>query len=356
MNNGNFNPDWVSAPGDTIAEILSERKLSVADFAKRMEQSLSQTEDLLQGKATITIGVARRLGQVLGASVKFWMSRDFQYREDVGRIRKEHAKWLSDIPIGDMIKFGWLHPTPNAQGEGDACLRFFGVRSLQAWHAKYANVELMAAFRTSQSFESRPAAVAAWLRQGEREAEHLACAPWGRERFEGSMTQIRRLTRGKDPAKFIPALRGICAESGVAVAIVRSPNGCRASGAARFVSADKALLQFSFRHLSDDQFWFTFFHEAGHVILHADKGLFVDGIGESETQEESEANAFAANILVPANLHPRLETLPIDARSIVQFAQSAGTSPGVVVGQLQHVGRIPHSKFNKLKRRFTWSD
>jgi len=117
MNNDNFNPDWVSAPGDTIAEILSERKLSVADFAKRMGQSLSQTEDLLLGKATITIGVARRLGQVLGASVKFWMSRDFQYREDVGRIRKEHAKWLSDLPVGDMIKFGWLHPTPNALDE-----------------------------------------------------------------------------------------------------------------------------------------------------------------------------------------------------------------------------------------------
>lgn len=356
MNNDNFNPDWVSAPGDTIAEILSERKLSVADFAKRMGQSLSQTEDLLQGKATITIGVARRLGQVLGASVKFWMSRDFQYREDVGRIRKEHAKWLSDLPVGDMIKFGWLHPTPNALDEGDACLGFFGVRSLQAWHVKYANVERIAAFRASQSFESRPAAVAAWLRQGEREAEHIECAPWNRERFEESMTQMRRLTREKDPGKFIPALRSICAESGVAVAIMRSPNGCRASGAARFVSADKALLQFSFRHLSDDQFWFTFFHEAGHVILHADKGLFVDGIDEGETPDESEANTFAANILVPADLQPRLTTLPIDARSIVQFAQSVGTSPGVVVGQLQHAGRIPHSQFNMLKKRFTWSD
>ena len=36
-----FNPDWVSAPGDTIADILQERGLTVADLAERTGLTLS---------------------------------------------------------------------------------------------------------------------------------------------------------------------------------------------------------------------------------------------------------------------------------------------------------------------------
>ena len=94
--------------------------------------------------------------------------------------------------------------------------------------------------------------------------------------FEADLPTIRRLTREKDPGQFIPRLKEACAARGVAVAIVRGPNGWRASGAARFLSPTKALIQLSFRYLSDDQFWFTFFHEAGHLLLHGKDLLFLE--------------------------------------------------------------------------------
>src|SRR6202041_81041 len=97
--------------------------------------------------------------------------------------------------------------------------------------------------------------------------------------------------------RFLHDLKESCAASGVAVAIVRAPNGCRASGAARVLSQEKALIQLSFRYLSDDQFWFTFFHEAGHLLLHGDRGFFVEGINTPTTREEQEANEFAARTL-----------------------------------------------------------
>lgn len=351
-----FSPDWASAPGDTIADILRERHLSVVEFAEQMGQTAEAMTDLLQGRATITIGVARQLERVLGASVEFWMSRDFQYREDIARLHDVDEEWLTQLPLGDMIRFGWLEHVPHPSDEIAACLRFFDVPNVDAWRRKYENLREMAAFRTSPSFDSRPAAVAAWLRQGEIESEAIDCHRWDSSGFEVLLSGIRSLTRQKNPNHFVPELRKLCAGVGVAVAVVRAPNGCRASGATRFVSSNKALLLLSFRHLSDDQFWFTFFHEAGHLLLHGERGFFLEGFDAPMTKEEEEANQFAARTLVPPEYQQKLLSLPIDGRKIIRFARAIGISPGVVVGQLQHYGRIRHRQLNSLKRRFTWGD
>jgi plasmid maintenance system antidote protein VapI len=171
-----FTPDWASSPGDTIADILGERQISLADFAAQIGQTPEEAMDLLQGRATITLRTARMLRQALGGSVEFWMSRDFQYREDVSRIHAADREWLSELPLGDMIKFGWLKPVPHPSQEVGACLGYFGVPTVSAWRQKYADLLEAVAFRTSPSFDSRPAAVAAWLRQGEIEAEAIESA------------------------------------------------------------------------------------------------------------------------------------------------------------------------------------
>lgn len=349
-----FHPDWTSAPGDTIADILAECDLSLIEFAQRMGHTPEQARVLLQGRATITIGIARQLEQVLGASVEFWMSRDFQYRRDIATLQSADEEWLTELPVGDMIKFGWLKQVPHPSEEMAACLRFFNVPSVSIWRQAYADVQDMVAFRKSPSFDSRPAAVAAWLRQGEIECEAIECTPWVPKRFEEALSSIRSLTREKDPSRFILELRRRCASSGVAVAVVRVPNGCRASGATRFLSRNKALLLLSFRYLSDDQFWFSFFHEAGHLLLHGEKGFFLEGIDAPTTIEEQEANEFAARTLVPPEFQPALLNLPLDGRKIIRFARRLGVAPGIVVGQLQHHGRITHRQLNNLKRRFTW--
>ena len=160
----------------------------------------------------------------------------------------------------------------------------------------------------------------------------------------------------KDPSDFLPALQQICSTSGVAAVIVRAPNGCRASGATRFVSSDKALLLLSFRYLSDDQFWFTFFHEAGHLLLHGAESIFLEGLDGDSSTQESEANEFAEKVLIPSEFKHALLTLTPDMRAIIRFAKKIGVSPGIVVGQLQHHGRVRRNHFNGLKRRFQWSD
>jgi Zn-dependent peptidase ImmA (M78 family)/transcriptional regulator with XRE-family HTH domain len=326
----------------------------VDEFARRIEKSQEYANDLLQGRATITLAVARRLEHVLGASVEFWVSRDFQFRHDIARFFGADKDWLDEFPVGDMIKFRWLTPAPRPAEEVAACLRFFDVPSVSVWKQRYSNLLEMVAFRISPSLDSRPAAVTAWLRQGEIEGQAMACSPWDRRGFEESLRHVRPLTRERDPKQFIPKLQELCAAYGVAVAIVRTPNGCPASGATRFLSPSKAFLMLSFRYLSDDQFWFSFFHEAGHLLLHGDKGFFLEGNHVPSTIQEQAANDFAENILIPPEFRESMLRLPLNGREVIRFAHRIGISPGIVVGQLQFRGRFTHRQLNNLKRHYQW--
>ena len=111
------------------------------------------------------------------------------------------------------------------------------------------------------------------------------------------------------------------------------------------------MIQLSCRYKSDDHFWFTFFHECGHILLHGKKEGFIEGKDVS-TKEEEEANDFAANHLIPRQaLAGLMRERPLSEKRLVEFAAQVGVSPGIVVGQLQKRKRlVPVTQLNKLKR------
>ena len=281
-------------------------------------------------------------------------------------LRRWRERGFVNFRLETWSSFGWLNPHPLPSDELAACLGFFAVESISEWRNNYRSLQEMAAFRSSLAFDSRHEAVAAWLRQGEIEANDIDCQAWSPEGFQESLSDVRSLTHIKDPERFVPALQETCSKNGVAVVVVRSPNGCRASGATRFVATDKAVLQLSFRYLTDDHFWFTFFHEAGHLLLHGQKHFFsaileggkpwiLEGTEVSEREdEERDANEFAANVLIPPKFQAEFRELPLNTRAVLRFAHRIGVSPGIVVGQLQHANRIGFDYMNTLKRRFAW--
>jgi HTH-type transcriptional regulator/antitoxin HigA len=351
----NFTPDWASPPGNTIRDVLQARRLSVAEFARRMEQPAERVNDLLRGDLAITMSVARRLEKVVGASAEFWMAREGRFREGLARRQARDKQWLDELPIDDMVKYGWIAERPEEQAELAACLAFFDQPDLSACRRHYANLERLVAFRKSPTFESRPAAIAAWLRQGERVAQSIKCAPWNRAQFREALQSVRKLTRLKNPEHFLPKLQRLCADSGVAVVVVRAPDGCRASGATMFLSRNKALLLLSFRYLTDDQFWFSFFHEAGHLLLHGKHRVFLEGIETAVPAEEAEADNFAERTLVPDSMWDEMMKLRANTFAVLRFATEVGIAAGIVVGQLQHYGKIRPNELNRLKRRFRWT-
>jgi HTH-type transcriptional regulator/antitoxin HigA len=358
MTEHNFDPAWASPPGETIADILEEQRLSQNDFAQRIGQSAKHARDLLHGNAELTKDIAERLAKVLGGTVTFWVNRERQYRESIVRLRDqldpEIAKqFLRELPLNDMIQMGWVQTVQDVKGKAAACLQFFGVADVDSFRESYADV-LKTPFRTSPIFKNDPAAVAAWLRQGELEAAKLDCAEWNSKAFSAILAGIRELTRERDPRVFLPELQRRCAACGVAILVIKAPNGCRASGAVRILSRGRRMILLSARYLTDDHFWFTFFHEAGHLLLHDGEALLLEGTGTISDKEENEANEFSSNILIPPERRQEMLNLPFDAKAIMRFAKEIGVSRGVVVGQLQHAGKIKHGHFRNLKFSFQW--
>lgn len=357
-----FSPTWAVPPGRTLSDLLAAKNVSCDQLASSIELSRDDLDDLLKGTALLTERVACRLEGVFGTSASFWMRREKQYREQLASWRAgvditdtRYKQWLKDLPLADMVRFGWLDTAGSATDKLTKCLSFFDVPNLDVWNRNYDDVKQAVAFRASAAHTVSMSATAAWVRQGERESTRIDCAPWNPDVFSAKLSAIRSLTRTKDPEIFIKELQTQCAAAGVAVVIVRAPSGCRASGATFFSSPVKAVLLLSFRYLTDDQFWFSFFHEAGHLLLHRNAdSLILETLDDSDSQQEIEANEFAASTLLPSQFEMRLPEVANDTRAIMRLARDAGIAPGIVVGQLQHRGLLKQHYFNKLKVRYNW--
>ena len=150
-------------------------------------------------------------------------------------------------------------------------------------------------------------------------------------------------------------LPAICAQAGVTVVIVPELPRTRICGATRWLAPTKALIQLSLRYRTDDQFWFTFFHEAGHILLHGKRSAFVDEEAAVDDEHEHEANAFARDqLIVPADferLRAHRRRGYYSAEMIERFAAEIGIAPGIVVGRLQHDNELQKTHLNGLKKR-----
>lgn len=357
MSELDFVPRWASPPGDTVKQLLIERQVDQADTAAALNLAPGGFDDLLAGRSPITIRLAERLAVVLGGSVEFWMARDGQYHED--RSRVDADEWAQQLPVKEMAALGWISRRPAGWLERiEACLDFFDVASVDAWRAVQEVSVSRTRFRSSRKFDRDEFAVAAWLRQCQVELSAVRCSTWDRGAFAALLPELLPLTRERDPAEFLATLRTRCAAVGVAVALVRAPTGCYVSGAALPREDGQPSIALSGRYRSDDHLWFTFFHEAAHLLLHGVNSVYLDEIEREtrpETADELEADRFAGALLVPPEYEERVYSARTSPFKIGAIAREIGVSEGVVVGYLQHRGTLSFgSRLNKLKRRYEW--
>ncbi|MBW2735124.1 MAG: helix-turn-helix domain-containing protein [Deltaproteobacteria bacterium] len=356
-----FQPDWISAPGETIEDLLDEKGWSKAEFAQRIGFTTKHVNELVKGRASISAATAERLSRVLGSTPDFWLVRDAQYQAALEGRRaieaaKQDAGWLDELPLRWMRKEGWVETFRNKGAQVLECCRFFGVVGVDAWRAKYEAP--LTAFRASEKFEKKIGAVAAWLREGERRATEMRCRPYNAQRFKAALKEFRAMTNETDPDVFVPKLLEDCAACGVAVVFASAPTGCPASGATRWLATDRAMLLLSLHHRSNDHLWFTFFHEAGHLLLHGKRMMFIEGFDGLDGDQEEEANQFARDLLIPPPAAKRLTKLSacrLSKEEVRAFAQEVGVAPGIVVGRLQRDRLLPWSHMNDLKVRYSLS-
>lgn len=326
------------------------------EFALRAGLSAKHLNQLVKGTVSLSPDVAERLESVTGIKARFWNRLEADYQSTKKRLREARDPalfeiWCKSLPVKELIRRGQVPEEPSDKASRwDQMLAFFGVSSLDAWAELYEKPA--AAFRQTKAFEAKVGAVAAWLRLGEVAAQAIACDPFDKRRLQAELPQLRSLTV-LPPEQFESELVKRCARNGVAVVFVKEITGSRACGATRWVSPHKAIVQLSLRYKTDDQFWFTVFHELGHVLMHGKQDVLVEAsrISGAEEPREAEADRFARDLLIPPNVAQRLDSLRSLA-SVRSFAREIGIAPGIVVGRLHHEKKWPHSWGNDLKRRF----
>ena len=352
-----FQPDYAVHPGEVLTYELSLRGMNQNELAKRTGLTPKHIVSLVKGHSGITPETAIKLERALGMPVDYWLNLEAHYQEIQARLDEERRldndlSWLDRIPLRDMVKLGWIKKFNDKHEQLEEVLRFFGIASVRQWKKMWPN--LAVAFRQHNTHEVRPEAVSVWLRQGELAAAKIACESFDKDAFREALDHIRGLTE-LPPQDFIPHIQALCAEAGVAVVFVPSLPKTGVSGATRWLNSEKALIQLSARYKSDDHLWFTFYHEAGHILLHGKKELFLEGINGMDEEKEAEANSFAQKELIPRKAFRRFTNEANFSRdAIIFFAQNIGIAPGIVVGQLQHSKLIGFSQCNDLKRRYKW--
>lgn len=349
-----YAPDYCVHPGEILHERLEAQGMKESEFADRCQISAKTVSQIINGKAPISPQHAIQFERVLGVSARLWNNLDAQFRLFAARKAEQeklqHAKgWERNFPVADLARRGLIPADLKGVNRVAALLNLMGMGSIEAYN-NYAE-RLMVSYRKSPSFKSSKYALAVWLRMGERAAQDIETAGFNRANFRTALETVRRMA-ALPPRRDFSSLIELCAGAGVAVVCVPAIKGTCVSGAARWLQPDKALVMLSDRYKTADQFWFTFFHESGHILLHGKKDVYIDEEKMEVNEQEHEADEFAANLLIePVRYVLFVSMGEFTKKSVQRFAASLGISPGIIVGRLQHDGHIPYSWLNDLKQR-----
>lgn len=353
-----FKPNYAIPPGEILEDELELRSMNKAELSKRTGLTAKHLIDIRKGDSPITPETAIKFERALGMPADYWLNLESHYQETKARLAEEEKlqadlDWVKRVPFNAMAKMGWLPKRSTAKDKLVELLHFFGIAGVEQWKEVWPKVSV--AYRQNQTHEVFPEAVSAWLRQGEIEAAKIECAPYNKEQFRSALDTIRSLTEA-EPEVFVPAIQKACAEAGVAVVFVPSLPKTGVSGATRWIHSNKAIIQLSLRYRTNDHLWFTFFHEAGHIMLHGKKELFIEQKNGLDDEKEQEANKFAQHELIPAKA---MTAFVVEGnftkQAIKQFAKTIGIAPGIVLGQLQHLGHVGFTQYHELKQSYKWA-
>jgi HTH-type transcriptional regulator/antitoxin HigA len=329
-------PDYIVNTGDFIAEWMDDEGINAAELARRLGVTAKHVSELLSGKAPLSHALALALERVTGVPARIWNQYESGYRADLARreeVQELHCQYerAKAFPLKYLRQ--WGHITASAKdraGTVRELLAVLGVASFDAFENTWSHGNV--AYRRAAVGREDTPALATWLALAERHHDGLKGVPqFGRAALESLLPRLRTLT-AQDPNIAIAAAVTRLHEVGVIVCFVPAVPGLGTYGATRWVNR-RPVIQLSLRGKGDDQFWFTLFHELGHVLLHGEKDLYLLG---AQTEAEAEANSFATETLIPASY---LDKLPRrrDIAAIEALARELGIAPSLVLGQAQRL-------------------
>ena len=357
VNKRTFNAGMAIPPGETLQEVLDNREMSQKELADRMGVTPKHINKIIKGTAAISYDISIKLETVLGIKASFCNKLESRYQEDKARLEStsnitDEENLLNFIPYNEIAHLGWVEPTKNKLDKIINLRNFFGVASLN----NISTVQY-AAFRKSTKFESDPYVIATWLTKAEVLAREIETLPYKRSNLEKAIPKFKDLTKLPGKAS-IPRLKELCAELGIALIILPHLNKTYLNGITKWISSDKVMVALSLKGAYEDIFWFTFFHEIGHILQEKKSEIFIDGDEYATNQLEDEANLFALNNLVPEANYKELivEKHYLDKVQLRTFAENNGVHIGIIIGRLMKDKHIEYNNksYEKLRRKISF--
>jgi HTH-type transcriptional regulator/antitoxin HigA len=344
-------------PGNTIIEQLETWGISRKEFALRMDYSEKHMIDILKGKSEITVEIANRLENVLNIPANFWLGLEQNYRlslkkkEEEDKLEEE-VEILSKIPYSEMANQGWVQAAKNKIDQIRNLKSFFGVAKLPKIH-QTENV----AFRISSKYENSSYAIAAWMRKGQLDIrENIDYPEFDKTKITTEIIpEIKRnVINETDIFTINKLLSNILKKAGIYYVITTNISKASINGAVTWINK-RPLIQMSLKGKYTDIFWFTLFHELGHIYYeHSKKDVILDLSSESTASKEIEKQAdnFAVKYLYPKEFAYIENKSVISKRDIIEFAKIHNLPVGIIIGRLMHEKILDWSQFSELRVKF----
>jgi len=354
--------DLAIPPGEYLEEVISELGMTKNELALRMSRPAPKLSAIFTGDKAITPDTALQLEKVIGVPAHIWTGLEAEYRLTLARNQevlemqrlRDESNLVTKFCYSELVKLGFVAKKTKAAEKVQELQHFFGVTSLKNISALK---RYQAAFRQGTGKRS-PEATSAWLRIGELQGQKTESALFRRDVLESALPYICGMTRLL-PEKFETQLRQILLDAGVVLVLCPHLPKTYLHGATFWLGQNKAVLMLTIRGSWADMFWFSLFHEIGHILLHGKQIVFLEGDNREHELDkpEKEADRFAVDKLIPPDDYKSfLKAEAFYPQDIEIFARRLGIDPGIVVGRLQHDGYFENSWHNDLRSRYEWKN
>ncbi|MCR4589024.1 MAG: HigA family addiction module antidote protein, partial [Lachnospiraceae bacterium] len=292
-------------PGYYIADMIEEMGMTQAEFATRLGTTTKTVSCLVNGQANISNDLAKKLSAMTGTSEEVWLNLQSAYDQKVIEIQKEkdldEQKDLARlIDYSFFIEVAGLNRTRDINEKIANLCKYFKVADLRI----LLQPDFLVNYRTAISSVNEKNVVNsnAWFQTAMNVSTQIVTETYDEETLKSYLPEIRKMTV-QEPEVFLPKMRKMFADSGVAFVLLPSLKNSGINGAVKWVNQDRVVLAMNNRRLDADIFWFSLFHEIKHVLQKKTKTTFIS-YSESEKVEineklEDEADLFATNYLIP---------------------------------------------------------